>query len=77
MPGTSVWEIGERTAWAATSFFGGDPKQGLMRPAGEMPDPDNQNVSWDTPMSMRSVDAECQLQITRAYLDDEIESRVD
>lgn len=73
----SVWEIGERTAWAATSFFGGDPKQGLMRPAGEMPDPDNQNVTWDTPMSMRSVDAECQLQITRGYLDDEIESRED
>jgi hypothetical protein len=71
----SIWELGERTAWAASSYFGGDPKQGLMRPAGEMPDPDSNNVTWDTPMSMRSVDAECQLQITRAYLDDEIESR--
>ncbi|MBX7136311.1 MAG: hypothetical protein K1X67_26880 [Fimbriimonadaceae bacterium] len=69
-----TWEVGERTAWAATTFFSGDPKQGLMRPAGEMPDPDNKNVTWDTPMSMRSVDAECRLQITRAYLDDDIEA---
>jgi hypothetical protein len=71
----SIWEVGERTAWAAGAFFGGDPKQGLMRPAGEMPDPDSVNVTWDTPMSMRTVDAECQLQITTAYLSDEVESR--
>jgi hypothetical protein len=40
-----------------------------------MPDPDSVNVTWDTPMSMRTVDAECQLQITTAYLSDEVESR--
>lgn len=73
----SVWAVGERTAWSAGSLFGGDPKQGLMRPAGEMPDPDSKNVTWDTPMSMRSVDAECQLQITRAYIDDAIEAMED
>ena len=35
------WETRERTDWAATTYFNGDPKQGLMRPAGELPDPDN------------------------------------
>ena len=66
------WARGERTNWAATTYFGGDPKQGLMRPAGELADPDNKNVTWDTPMSMRSVDAECRLDVTRAYVVDDM-----
>lgn len=66
------WAKGERTNWAATTYFGGDPKQGLMRPAGELADPDNKNVTWDTPMSMRSVDAECRLDVTRAYVIDDM-----
>ena len=66
------WGLGERTAWAASTFFNGDPKQGLMRPAGELADPDNKTISWDTPMSMRTVDAECRLEITRAYLIDDL-----
>ena len=68
------WSRGERTAWAASAYFNGDPKQGLMRPAGELADPDNKTVTWDTPLSMRSVDAECQLDVTLAYIEDEIES---
>ncbi len=68
------WERGERTAWAATTFFKGDPKQGLMRPAGELADPDNKNITWDTPMSMRSVDAECRLDVTLAYVTEDMES---
>jgi hypothetical protein len=67
------WATGERTAWAATTYFNGDPKQGLMRPAGELADPDNKNVTWDTPMSMRSVDAECRLSVTLAYVNEDIE----
>ncbi|NLE80719.1 MAG: helicase, partial [Rhodococcus sp.] len=67
------WANGERTSWAATTFFDGDPKQGLMRPAGDLPDPRNKNVTWDTPMSMRSVDAECQLGVTLAYIDEKNE----
>jgi hypothetical protein len=67
------WEKGERTAWAATTFFKGDPKQGLMRPAGELADPDNKNITWDTPMSMRSVDAECRLDVTLAYVNEDME----
>lgn len=67
------WEKGERTAWAATTYFKGDPKQGLMRPAGELADPDNMNITWDTPMSMRSVDAECRLDVTLAYVNEDME----
>ncbi|WP_030258454.1 MULTISPECIES: helicase-related protein [Streptomyces] len=67
------WRLGERTAWAASTFFNGDPKQGLMRPAGELADPDNKTITWDTPMSMRSVDAECRLEITQAYVVDSLE----
>ncbi|MGW4336792.1 helicase-related protein [Rhodococcus koreensis] len=66
------WAHGERTNWAATTYFQGDPKQGLMRPAGELSDPENKNVTWDTPMSMRSVDAECVLDVTRAYVIDDM-----
>lgn len=66
------WEHGERTNWAATSYFKGDPKQGLMRPAGELADPENKSVTWDTPMSMRNVDAECRLDVTRAYVLDDM-----
>lgn len=62
------WAHGERTNWAATTYFRGDPKQGLMRPAGELADPENKSVTWDTPMSMRSVDAECRLEVTKAYV---------
>lgn len=69
-----VWADGERTSWAATTFFNGDPKHGLMRPAGDLPDPGNMNVTWDTPMSMRSVDAECRLDVTLAYIDEKIKS---
>lgn len=67
------WEKGERTAWAATTFFRGDPKQGLMRPAGELADPDNKNITWETPMSMRSVDAECRLAVTLDYVNTNLE----
>ncbi|NKR43378.1 helicase [Rhodococcus hoagii] len=65
------WDKGERTNWAATTYFDGDPAQGLMRPAGELARPENKALTWDTPMSMRTVDSECRLEVTRAYaLDD-------
>lgn len=70
------WEHGERTNWAASTYFGGDPKQGLMRPAGALADSDNKAITWDTPMSMRNVDAECRLEVTKAYLLDDIETEV-
>ncbi|MFL1592771.1 helicase-related protein [Rhodococcus ruber] len=68
------WAKGERTEWAATTYFGGDPVQGLMRPAGELPDPRNKKPTWDTPMSMRSVDAECRLEVTLAYVNEDMKA---
>ncbi len=61
------WRHGERTEWSANAF-GGDPLQGLMRYAGSSQEPGAKVPTiWDTPTSMRSVDAECQLRITDAY----------
>jgi hypothetical protein len=40
----------------------------LMRPAGRYAPPDQAFVTWETPSSMRNVDAECDLEITLKYL---------
>lgn len=67
------WSKGERTTWAAADYFKGDPKQGLLRPAGALVDSENKNITWETPMSMRSVDAECLLSVTLDYITDDLE----
>ena len=60
------WDRWERTEWEANAI-GGDPKQGLMRYAGTLPDLDSKATIWDVPTSMRNVDAECRLAISLAY----------
>ncbi len=60
------WENWERTTWEA-NVIGGDPKQGLMRFAGTLPDLESKATIWDIPTSMRNVDAECRLRISLAY----------
>ena len=60
------WDSWERTKWEANTI-GGDPKQGLMRYAGTLPDLDSKATIWDVPTSMRNVDAECRLGISLAY----------
>jgi hypothetical protein len=60
------WDRWERTEWEANAI-GGDPKQGLMRFAGTLPDLDSRATIWDVPTSMRNVDAECRLRISLAY----------
>ena len=59
------WDGWERTQWEANPW--GDPKQGLMRFAGTLPDPDSRATIWEIPTSMRNVDAECRLAISLAY----------
>lgn len=60
------WDMWERTDWSA-NVIGGDPKQGLMRYAGTLPDLKAQATMWDVPTSMRNVDAECRLEISLDY----------
>jgi hypothetical protein len=64
------WANWERTEWNANPAPFGDPLQGLMRFAGTLPDLQSRATIWDVPTSMRNVDAECQLEITQAYLFD-------
>ena len=64
------WASWERTVWEANPPPAGDPKQGLMRYAGTLPDLDSRAVIWDVPTSMRNVDAECRLSVSLAYLSD-------
>lgn len=60
------WEAWQRTEWSANAY-GGDPLQGLMRFAGELPDLGSKATIWDVPTSMRNVDAECTIEISTAY----------
>jgi hypothetical protein len=62
----SEWESWERTTWSA-NVIGGDPKQGLMRYAGTLPDLQAEATMWDVPTSMRNVDAECRLETSLDY----------
>lgn len=68
MADSRAWQWGqwERTKWSA-NVIGGDPQEGLMRFAGTLPDLDAKAMIWDVPTSMRNVDAECELEITLAY----------
>lgn len=61
------WGGWERTTWSANAAPWGDPKQGLMRFAGTLPDLDSKAMIWDVPSSMRNVDAECRLEISLTY----------
>jgi hypothetical protein len=70
------WSEWERTDWDANPQWG-DPKQGLMRFAGTLPDLDSKAMIWDVPTSMRNVDAECRLTVTLAYAREDAEIKED
>ena len=65
------WDKWERTEWNANPVQGGNPDQGLMRFAGSEPDPRAKDTSWEVPTSMRNVDVECRLEISKAYAQDD------
>jgi hypothetical protein len=64
------WLRWQRLKWAGALHAEDMP---LMRPAGAYVTPDKARVSWATPQSLRNVDAECQVEITRLYMLEEDE----
>ncbi|GAA4616588.1 hypothetical protein GCM10023195_73800 [Actinoallomurus liliacearum] len=60
------WEQWEPSEWRADARAG-DPRNGLMRFAGEPAPGQQTGTSWEVPASMRNVDAECKAAITRSY----------
>lgn len=62
------WRTRQRTQWYTRPS---DEEIPLMVRAGEFVKTERLTLSWQTPMSMRSVDAECQAQITQLYLTQE------
>ena len=61
------WKRWQRIRWKGNPTLENTP---LLREAGSYAPPYIANVSWSTPMSMRNVDAECQVEITQNYLND-------
>ncbi|MFI6773980.1 helicase-related protein [Nocardia sp. NPDC050412] len=60
------WQTWERTSWDAHPEFG-DVHNGLMRYPGTTVPAETRRVSWETPSSMRNVDASCRIQVTTIY----------
>lgn len=61
------WERWQRILYSAGPA---DEELPLLRPAGAYASAEHARISWATPQSMRSVDAECQVEITTLYLND-------
>ncbi|MBD2415312.1 hypothetical protein FACHB389_17715 [Nostoc calcicola FACHB-389] len=64
----SQWQRWQRTNWERKGRDTTDIP--LLRAAGDYASPEWQRLSWATPMSMRNVDAECQVEITNLYLNE-------
>jgi hypothetical protein len=59
------WRAWERTKWEGSAA---DDEIPLLRAPGEYADSERRTISWPTPTSMRTVDAECEAVITSLYL---------
>lgn len=62
------WQNWQRLKWDGALNAEDIP---LMRPAGAYVTPEKARVSWATPQSLRTVDAECQVEITQLYIQEE------
>lgn len=62
------WQKWQRTRW---SSFRDDTDAPLLRQSGRYVNPSWEDISWPVPSSMRNVDAECEMQITYLYLNEE------
>ncbi len=60
------WEMWERTHWYSFPRRVESEKP-LLRRSGENPSPEDKWRTWQTPTSLRHVDAECRLKVTDAY----------
>lgn len=59
------WRDWQRTRWMRTQA---DQDIGQLRFAGAYATPEEQQLSWETPTSMRNVDRECEATITQLYV---------
>ena len=62
------WKTWERVKWSGNWTDDDDP---LLRRAGSYTPPEKRKTSWETPMSMRNVDAECILEIADSIIQGE------
>jgi molybdopterin converting factor small subunit len=62
------WRQWQRNVWEDSS----GNNLPLLRYAGAHVDPDQENLSWPTPSSMRDVDAQCEAIITSLYANSEL-----
>lgn len=65
------WKKWERTAWG--SFYPSGDEAPLLRPAGAYVKDEWKPISWPTMTSMRNVDSQCQVEITKLFLIDDEE----
>lgn len=64
------WQSWQRESWTASGATDDAP---LLSQAGEYLRPDWRSITWPTQMSMRNVDAECEVEITQLYIAEEYE----
>lgn len=61
------WKRWQRRRWKGNRW---DEDPPLLREAGAYVSSEWEKISWPTPMSLRTVDAECQVEITTLYLNE-------
>lgn len=62
----SQWQRWERTKWDANPGYG-DPANGFIRYPGTSVEEKVRGRTWETPTSMRNVDANCRIEVTSSY----------